>query len=203
MTVMHELLAPEDPQLEGSFGQDPNLPNDAAGISYFDVERYFMGPEFLPDPTNVYGLSSRELEIIQDLVWHGGTYADVGARLHFARKTIKNQISEVNHKTRTSNRTDAVVALLRSGDVALFSPETETEYLDNRLPLTEGEKTILQSIVRFGGKNADIADRLHIKEGTVKSMLYEIYNKQYTTNRLEAVLTALRSGDIFLNDTYQ
>ena len=60
-------------------------------------------------------------------------------------------------------------------------------------PLTERELEILQLIVA-GGSNADIAERLFITVGTVKTHVRNILNKLSASDRTQAAVRALRAG---------
>lgn len=59
--------------------------------------------------------------------------------------------------------------------------------------LTERELEVLQLIVD-GGSNADIAARLYITVGTVKTHVRNILNKLCANDRTEAAVRAIRSG---------
>jgi DNA-binding NarL/FixJ family response regulator len=60
-------------------------------------------------------------------------------------------------------------------------------------PLTPREREILQGVVR-GLRNREIAEHLHITEGTVKIHLHHIYEKLRVKGRVELVLTAQERG---------
>lgn len=59
-------------------------------------------------------------------------------------------------------------------------------------PLTQREKEIL-SLVAKGKSNAEIADKLFVREVTVKTHLNSIYKKLNVENRVQAVLLAIQS----------
>lgn len=60
-------------------------------------------------------------------------------------------------------------------------------------PLTPREREIVQSVVR-GLRNREIAEQLHITEGTVKIHLHHIYEKLRVKGRVELILLAQERG---------
>ncbi len=62
-------------------------------------------------------------------------------------------------------------------------------------PLTTREKEIL-SLVSKGATNSQIADKLFVREVTVKTHLNSIYRKLKVENRVQAVLLAQQTGII-------
>ncbi|MDA3629243.1 response regulator transcription factor [Saccharopolyspora sp. WRP15-2] len=60
-------------------------------------------------------------------------------------------------------------------------------------PLTDREREILREVVT-GASNADIADRLHLAEGTVRNYLSTAMAKLAARNRIEAANTARDQG---------
>lgn len=63
------------------------------------------------------------------------------------------------------------------------------------IPLTSREKEIL-TLVAKGKSNADIAQKLFVREVTVKTHLNSIYKKLNVDNRVQAVLLAIQTGII-------
>ena len=59
-------------------------------------------------------------------------------------------------------------------------------------PLTSREKEIL-TLVAKGASNADIAQKLFVREVTVKTHLNSIYKKLNVDNRVQAVLLAIQT----------
>ena len=59
-------------------------------------------------------------------------------------------------------------------------------------PLTSREKEILQLVAK-GASNADIAQKLFVREVTVKTHLNSIYKKLNVDNRVQAVLLAMQT----------
>jgi len=66
---------------------------------------------------------------------------------------------------------------------------------DKISPLTAREKEIL-SLVAKGNSNSQIADKLFVREVTVKTHLNSIYRKLNVDNRVQAVLLAQQTGII-------
>lgn len=76
-------------------------------------------------------------------------------------------------------------------EIEAITPEYE-QVLEN-YPLTERELEILELIVA-GCSNAEIAERLYITVGTVKTHVRNILNKLCADDRTQAAVRALRSG---------
>ncbi|MGG2940038.1 response regulator transcription factor [Heyndrickxia faecalis] len=89
----------------------------------------------------------------------------------------------------------AAKALSRvASDRRTVGPEAEPELSPVLLePLTEREKEILQEM-SYGLRNDEIARKLVITEGTVKSHVHRILQKFGCEDRTQAVVAALRSG---------
>ena len=66
-------------------------------------------------------------------------------------------------------------------------------------PLTDREVDVLQLIAQ-GLTNSDIADRLVVGEGTVRTHVSNILGKLHLANRTQAALYALREGLASLDD---
>lgn len=77
--------------------------------------------------------------------------------------------------------------------VIIHGIEPEYRQLLENAPLTERELEILDLIVA-GCSNAEIADRLYITIGTVKTHVRNILNKLCVDDRTQAAVRALRSG---------
>lgn len=77
--------------------------------------------------------------------------------------------------------------------VAISASEPEEEELLESYTLTERELEVLRLIVE-GASNAEIAQRLFITVGTVKTHVRNILNKLCADDRTQAAVRALRSG---------
>ncbi|MBM7643893.1 DNA-binding NarL/FixJ family response regulator [Scopulibacillus daqui] len=71
--------------------------------------------------------------------------------------------------------------------------ESSTERIELPEPLTEREIDVLQQMA-YGRQNSEIADILHISQGTVKTHVHRIIQKLNVEDRTQAVVFALRQG---------
>lgn len=78
---------------------------------------------------------------------------------------------------------------LEPGTIAIATKDEAME----TYPLTDRELEVLQLIVE-GSSNADIAEKLYITVGTVKTHVRNILNKLCADDRTQAAVRALRSG---------
>lgn len=77
--------------------------------------------------------------------------------------------------------------------VSITAVDPEYQKIIQNAPLTERELEILDLIVA-GCSNADIAEKLYITVGTVKTHVRNILNKLGADDRTQAAVRALRSG---------
>lgn len=80
-----------------------------------------------------------------------------------------------------------------SRTVEIRAVEPEYEQIIEAYPLTERELEILECIVA-GCSNAQIAEKLFVTVGTVKTHVRNILNKLGASDRTQAAVRALRSG---------
>ncbi len=80
-----------------------------------------------------------------------------------------------------------------SGGIAIDTVAPEYRHLLETAPLTERELEVLELIVA-GCNNAQIAEKLYITVGTVKTHVRSILNKLCADDRTQAAVRALRSG---------
>ena len=71
------------------------------------------------------------------------------------------------------------------------NPKIETQNTNDKVSLTGREKEVLQLAAK-GASNKDIADKLVLREVTVKTHLNSIFKKLKVANRTQAVLLALQ-----------
>lgn len=69
---------------------------------------------------------------------------------------------------------------------------------DQLEPLTERESEMLQHLA-LGMSNAEIAETLHVSEGTVKAHLGSIMSKWHVRDRVQVLVTAARAGLVEFN----
>ncbi|MGB3401796.1 MAG: response regulator transcription factor [Microcoleaceae cyanobacterium] len=77
--------------------------------------------------------------------------------------------------------------------VQIKSAQPDVQQLVETYPLTERELEVLELIVA-GCSNAEIAERLYVTVGTVKTHVRNILNKLCVDDRTQAAVRALRSG---------
>lgn len=87
----------------------------------------------------------------------------------------------------------AAEAQVATKTVTIHGIDPEYQQLLENTPLTERELEILDLIVA-GCSNADIAEKLYITIGTVKTHVRNILNKLCVDDRTQAAVRALRSG---------
>ncbi len=87
----------------------------------------------------------------------------------------------------------AVGDSFNSRTVEIRAVEPEYEQIIEAYPLTERELEILECIVA-GCSNAQIAEKLFVTVGTVKTHVRNILNKLGASDRTQAAVRALRSG---------
>jgi two-component system response regulator DesR len=75
----------------------------------------------------------------------------------------------------------------------VIDPELALAAWNEASPLTERERQIL-TLVGVGSSNQDIADQLHLAEGTVRNYLSETMAKLEARNRIEAHRIARQKG---------
>ncbi|EAZ87904.1 LuxR C-terminal-related transcriptional regulator, partial [Crocosphaera chwakensis] len=103
-----------------------------------------------------------------------------------AKSSTKIKLSSVSVHTLLNNNQSVQV------EEKTCIKETHTQLLDI-YPLTERELDVLELIVG-GCNNADIAEKLCITVGTVKTHVRNILNKLCVDDRTQAAVRALRSG---------
>jgi two-component system, NarL family, response regulator LiaR len=128
-----------------------------------------------------------------------------GADSYCMKHVQIEQLAEAIHATHLGNAwidpaiASIVLKQMRSsepaatGTIAIKSIEPEYGQLLESYPLTERELEILELIVS-GCSNADIAERLYITVGTVKTHVRNVLNKLCADDRTQAAVRALRSG---------
>ncbi|PZV14729.1 MAG: DNA-binding response regulator [Pseudanabaena sp.] len=81
----------------------------------------------------------------------------------------------------------------REATVEIDAAEADYKQVLQATPLTERELEVLSEIVN-GNSNAEIAQRLYITVGTVKTHVRNILNKLCADDRTQAAVRALRAG---------
>ncbi|MBJ9987334.1 MULTISPECIES: response regulator transcription factor [Paenibacillus] len=129
----------------------------------------------------------------QEYIYQGIRAGAVGYLLKDA------EVEDMLGAVRSAHRGEAVykTALAASALLRVASPEqhSQPEEAGKNLaePLTEREREILQEMA-YGLRNDEIARKLVISEGTVKSHVHRILQKFGCQDRTQVVVIALRSG---------
>ncbi|MDX2096920.1 MAG: response regulator transcription factor [Leptolyngbyaceae cyanobacterium bins.59] len=84
-------------------------------------------------------------------------------------------------------------AEMAAGKTVTINADSDYSEMLETYPLTERELEVLELIVA-GSSNADIADKLYITVGTVKTHVRNILNKLCADDRTQAAVRALRAG---------
>ncbi|MFM9157475.1 MAG: response regulator transcription factor, partial [Dolichospermum sp.] len=134
-----------------------------------------------------------------------------GADSYYMKETSINKFTEAVQVTFRGNSwidpaiANVVLRKVRQGSsadnqssdkpktVKIEALETEYEQVLETYPLTQRELEILELIVG-GCSNGQIAEKLYITVGTVKTHVRNILNKLCADDRTQAAVRALRSG---------
>ncbi|MDJ0682082.1 MAG: response regulator transcription factor [Xenococcaceae cyanobacterium MO_167.B52] len=108
-----------------------------------------------------------------------------------ARIVLKQaQITKAN----STSKSDKVVQTETTSDIQEITAVTEEyQQIIETYPLTDRELEVLELIVA-GCSNAEIAEKLYITVGTVKTHVCHILNKLCADDRTQAAVRALRAG---------
>ncbi len=107
--------------------------------------------------------------------------------------TIANIVLLQVRQTVPNNEAIAATKKTETQTVTIQASDPEYQQILENTPLTERELEILDLIVA-GGSNADIAEKLYITVGTVKTHVRNILSKLCVDDRTQAAVRALRSG---------
>ena len=133
-----------------------------------------------------------------------------GADSYYMKDTSIDKLTEAIHATHSGNSwIDPAIANVVLQQIRQQSPDTqasaqsktvkiealssEYEQVLETYPLTQRELEILELIVA-GKSNGEIAEKLYITVGTVKTHVRNILNKLCADDRTQAAVRALRSG---------
>lgn len=108
-----------------------------------------------------------------------------------ARIVLKQaQITKAN----STSKSDKVVQTETTNDIQeITAVAEEYQQIIETYPLTDRELEVLELIVA-GCSNAEIAEKLYITVGTVKTHVCHILNKLCADDRTQAAVRALRAG---------
>jgi DNA-binding NarL/FixJ family response regulator len=108
---------------------------------------------------------------------------------------------ELTDAVRAVHRGETILSPAIAARAARLAAERRAQ-TESRPPLSDREMEVLREAAR-GLPNKDIARRLSLSVRTVHTHLGNIFSKLGVGSRTEAVLLALRSGWISLEDTYR
>ncbi len=114
------------------------------------------------------------------------------ARAGYLRRALDAGVSGYLLKDAPSSTLADAIRRIRAGS-RVIDPELAAEAWTEADPLTDRERQVL----RYAGEgeaSADIADRLHLSEGTVRNYLSEAISKLGAANRTEAARIARQKG---------
>lgn len=131
---------------------------------------------------------------VQEYVADGIRAGAIGYLLKDAEtKTLLEGIRSAHRGAAIYQSTTAAKALaeaLKGQRPVDFPPAKDAE---SRELLTDKEREVLQ-LMAYGSRNFEIADKLCISEGTVKTHVHRILAKLDAQDRTQAVVIAIRSG---------
>ena len=114
------------------------------------------------------------------------------ARAGYLRRALEAGVRGYLLKDAPSEQLAAALRQVQAGARAI-DPQLAAAAWDDADPLTERERAVLR-LAGEGVKSADIAERLHLSQGTVRNYLSEAIGKLGAANRIEAYRTARTRG---------
>jgi two-component system response regulator DesR len=114
------------------------------------------------------------------------------ARPGYLRRALEAGASGYLLKDAPAEKLADVIRSVHQG-LRVVDPQLAQDAWGESDPLTDRERQILRA-AEEGLASADIADRLHLSEGTVRNYLSEAISKLGVTNRIEATRLARQKG---------
>jgi two-component system response regulator DesR len=114
------------------------------------------------------------------------------ARAGYLRRALEAGVRGYLLKDAPSEQLAAALRQVHAGGRAI-DPQLAAAAWDDADPLTERERAVLR-LAGEGVKSAEIAERLHLSQGTVRNYLSEAIGKLGAANRIEAYRTARARG---------
>ena len=114
------------------------------------------------------------------------------ARAGYLRRALDAGVRGYLLKDAPSARLAAALRQVHAGG-RVIDPQLAVAAWGEQDPLTERERQVLR-LAGEGVKTADIADRLHLSQGTVRNYLSEAIGKLGAENRIEAYRSARAKG---------
>jgi two-component system response regulator DesR len=113
-------------------------------------------------------------------------------RSGYLRRALEAGVRGYLLKDAPSEKLAAALRQVHAGGKAI-DPLLAAAAWDDADPLSERERAVLR-LAGEGVKSADIAQRLHLSQGTVRNYLSEAMGKLGAANRIEAYRTARAKG---------
>lgn len=136
------------------------------------------------------------LELAQELRAQGGRarvmILTTFARAGYLRRALDAGVGGYLLKDSPSEKLAAALRRVHAGGRAI-DPELAAEAWGETDPLTDRERQVLR-LAGDGRSGAEIADELHLAEGTVRNYLSEAISKVGARNRVEATRIAREKG---------
>jgi two-component system response regulator DesR len=136
------------------------------------------------------------LELAQELKTSGSRARVVVlttfARAGYLRRALEAGVAGYLLKDSPSEKLASAIRSVHAGGRAI-DPELATEAWGELDPLTDRERQVLR-LAGDGRSGAEIADELHLAEGTVRNYLSEAISKLGAKNRVEATRLAREKG---------
>jgi two-component system response regulator DesR len=114
------------------------------------------------------------------------------ARAGYLRRALDAGVRGYLLKDAPSEQLAAALRQVHAGGRAV-DPQLAAAAWDDADPLTDRERAVLR-LAGEGVKSADIAERLHLSQGTVRNYLSEAIGKLGAANRIEAYRSARAKG---------
>ena len=153
-----------------------------------------LHPDVVVTDIEMPGMSG--LELAAELKRRGSTARIVilttFARPGYLRRALDAGASGYLLKDAPSHRLADAIRRVRSGGRAV-DPELASEAWSDEDPLTDRERQVLR-LAADGQSGADIADALHLSEGTVRNYLSEAVGKLGGRNKVDAARIARAKG---------
>ena len=114
------------------------------------------------------------------------------ARAGYLRRALEAGVAGYLLKDSPSEKLASAIRSVHAGGRAI-DPELAAEAWAEMDPLTDRERQVLR-LAGDGRSSAEIADELHLAEGTVRNYLSEVISKLGARNRVEATRLAREKG---------
>ncbi|OKL37350.1 response regulator transcription factor [Domibacillus mangrovi] len=114
------------------------------------------------------------------------------ARTGYFQRAIKAKVGGYLLKDSPSEELASSIRSIMAGR-RVYAPELMDDFYSEENPLTEREKDVLE-LVADGKNTKQIAEELHIKNGTVRNYISTIFDKLEVKNRIEAISQSKEKG---------